>query len=252
MTDEAGSNTSTLTGAAKAVGMGQPIEWLKQGWAYFMKNPGIWIGLSVALLAITIILSFVPFIGQLCLNLAMPALMAGLLIGCRSLQQGKELTFEHLFAGFKQNANGLLMVGVWYTIGAVAIMMIGGFLMFLVGGSALAAVLFTGNHEATAGLGIFAILMMLAVALFMLALFLPLFMAMWFAPPLVTFGNMEPLAAMKASFAGSLKNILPFLVYGVILLVLGFVATIPAFLGWLILMPVLYGAHYAAYQDIFE
>jgi uncharacterized membrane protein len=77
-------------------------------------------------------------------------------------------------------------------------------------------------------------------------------MAVWFAPALVIFHDLAPLAAMKASFAVCLKNMLPFLVYGVILLVLCFVAAIPMFLGFLVLLPVLIGAHYASYVDLFE
>jgi uncharacterized membrane protein len=57
---------------------------------------------------------------------------------------------------------------------------------------------------------------------------------------------------MKASFAACLKNMLPFLVFGVIAMVLGFIAALPLMLGWLVLLPMLVGAHYASYLDLFE
>ena len=40
-------------------------------------------------------------------------------------------------------------------------------------------------------------------------------MLIWFAPLLVVFNGLPPLEAMKLSFAACLKNMLPFLVYGV-------------------------------------
>jgi uncharacterized membrane protein len=84
-----------------------------------------------------------------------------------------------------------------------------------------------------------------------LALMLPLLMALWFAPALVAFHDMGPLEAMKQSFAGCLKNLLPFLLYGVILLVAAAIASVPIMLGWLVLGPVLAASVYTAYRDIY-
>ena len=80
---------------------------------------------------------------------------------------------------------------------------------------------------------------------------LPLAMAMWFAPALVVFHDMQPVVAMRSSFFASLKNIMPMLIYGLILMVLAIVATIPFGLGWLILLPVLMASSYTAYRDIY-
>jgi uncharacterized membrane protein len=240
-----------ITGAAKTVDAGRPIEWLKQGWGYFMKNPGVWIAITVVLIIANVIAQFIPVIGPLGMNLVMPGLIAGLMIGCRSLQQGGELRFDHVFEGFKQNSNGLIMIGVWYLVGSVAIALIAVFLLFMVGGSALLAAM-AGSQSGAPQLGLLAVFLLLIVFLIIFTLVLILYMAVWFAPPLVVFGNMEPLAAMKASFAGSLKNILPYLVYGIVVFVLAILAVIPIGLGLLVLLPVLYGAQYAAYQDIFE
>ena len=56
----------------------------------------------------------------------------------------------------------------------------------------------------------------LLMVLVVMALSIPLAMAIWFAPALVVFHDLQPLDAMKQSFAGCLKNIVPFLVYGII------------------------------------
>ena len=84
-----------------------------------------------------------------------------------------------------------------------------------------------------------------------LALSLPVFMALWFAPALVFFNGMAPIAALKASFDACLKNTLAFLVYGLIVLVLDFFAALPVMLGFLVLIPVLAGSLYASYRDVF-
>ena len=57
--------------------------------------------------------------------------------------------------------------------------------------------------------------------------------------------------AMKLSFMGCLKNILPFLIYGIVGFVLMVIATIPFGLGWLILAPVVLATVYVGYKDIF-
>ena len=85
-----------------------------------------------------------------------------------------------------------------------------------------------------------------------LALLVPISMALWFAPALVMFGGLTPVAALKASFAGCMKNLVPFCVYGIVLFVLLIVAAIPLLLGYLVLIPVLAGSIHVAYADIFE
>jgi uncharacterized membrane protein len=76
-------------------------------------------------------------------------------------------------------------------------------------------------------------------------------MMIWFAPALVAFHNVPAVDSMKQSFQACMKNIVPFLVYGIIALCLAIVATIPLGLGWLVLGPTLIGSIYYSYRDIF-
>jgi len=96
------------------------------------------------------------------------------------------------------------------------------------------------------------VLVVLLGILFFLLLLLPLVMAIWFAPALVMLGGMSAGAAMMASFKGCLRNILPFLLYGMIGLGLSIVASIPLGLGWFILGPLMFATIYSSYCDIFE
>ena len=85
-----------------------------------------------------------------------------------------------------------------------------------------------------------------------LLLYLPLVMAVWFAPALVVLRGVAPLEAMRLSFNGCLRNIVPFLLYGLLGIGLAIVATIPLLLGWLVLGPVTIASLYASYCDVYE
>ena len=120
--------------------------------------------------------------------------------------------------------------------------------MLIAGGGAFMAMMTGGNPGMHIGtMGVSFLLAMLVV----LALAVPLYMALWFAPSLIVFNNMKPIDAMKTSFFACLKNLVPFLFYGVITLVLCFIAAIPFGLGFLVLGPVAIASIYASYRDVF-
>jgi uncharacterized membrane protein len=91
--------------------------------------------------------------------------------------------------------------------------------------------------------------------------YLPLLMLIWFAPMLVVFKGLPPVAAMKLSFTACVANTAPFLVYGLAILLAWFVISLPAALGavgsllvialFAASIPVLICSVYASYQDIF-
>ena len=80
---------------------------------------------------------------------------------------------------------------------------------------------------------------------------LPVYMALWFAAPLVLFDGVAPGAALKASFSACLKNVIAFTLYAIVLVVLFIVATIPFGLGLIVVVPVALISVYTAYREIF-
>jgi uncharacterized membrane protein len=127
-------------------------------------------------------------------------------------------------------------------------------LAFLIAGVGIFAMFAGGGGlqgGAPAGATAGAVVTVLLAVLIAIALALPLVMALWFAPALVVFHELDAVAAMKASFTGCLRNIVPFLVYGIVGLLLAVVAMIPLGLGWLVLGPVLAASVYASYRDIY-
>lgn len=231
----------------RSVNAGQGLVWLQQGWTMFLRNPGTWVIIALVLLIIQMVLAFIPVIGSLASCLLSPVFVGGLLLGCRALDNGGELRFEHLFAGFSGASGPLVTVGALFAGGMLAIFLI----TFLVGGGAALTGFAMGRSNAGVGVATAFSGIMLAGLLY-LALSIPLLMAYWFAPALVLFKDMRPIDAMKASFSASLNNILPFFIYGIVCFVLMVVAMIPFGLGLLVLFPWLVASLYASYVDIFE
>jgi len=227
----------------RAVGAGQGWTWIAEGFGLFKKAPGIWIALVVILFVILVVLAFVPLLGAVATFLVVPVFVGGLLLGCRALQGGGELEVAHLFAGFKAHTGNLIVIGALAIAGWIVVMLP---VIVIVGAGAFLAAL-RGDAAGVAALGGSFMLAWLVA----LALSIPIYMALWFAPALVVLRGMAPIEAIKESFLGCLKNVLPFLVYSIVLMVLGIVAAIPLGLGWLVLGPTLIASVYVSYRDIY-
>ena len=229
----------------RQVAAGQGWQWIVEGFDLFKKSPIIWIVLFIVLVLIAVVLNFIPILGPLVFYILSPVFLGGLMIGCQAQQNGEELEIAHLFAGFKKNTNSLIVLGGVYLVGSVIIF----FVMFVLGGGAMLG-LMRGGQPDIAALTTAMSGALLAI-LIGLALYVPLAMALWFAPALVIFNDMQPVPALKSSFDACLKNIIPFLVYGIAFLVLAIIASIPLFLGFLVLMPVIFTSVYTGYRDIY-
>jgi uncharacterized membrane protein len=128
-----------------------------------------------------------------------------------------------------------------------------GFVLTIVAMIPLTLVMGLGFFAAGAGatsLPAFGLTMVLAI-LVSFALFIPINMAMWFASALVMLQDQSAPRAIGQSFRGCVKNIVPFLVYGVIVFLFAMLAALTFGLGWLVLGPVVLCSVYTAYRDIF-
>ena len=227
----------------RTVPAGRGVAWFGEAWDLFKRAPGMWIAMFVVFAIVWIVLSIIP-LGGLVLSAIYPLVAAGVMLGCRDLEQGKPLEFGHLFKGFGVHSGSLLVVGLLYLAGAMVI----GFLMGI--GMAITIPMmgqFKGASSFFAMAPAFA-----AVFLVAMALMLPLVMALWFAPAIVVFNGTASMAAMKASFRGCMKNFVPFLLYGIVAFFLALLAMLPLGLGFLVLGPVGWATIYAGYRDIFE
>jgi hypothetical protein len=230
----------------QGVAAGNGWSWIAEAWALFKEQRGTFIGIFIIFAVIVIVLSLIPFVGSLILALLTPVLYGGIMIGCDTLRSGGKLEVGHLFAGFRSHTGKLIGVGALTLVAFIGIFV----LIMLIFGAGMAGMMMGGGEpspeQMAAGMAGF----MLAI-LVMLGLSIPIYMAIWFAAPLIMLNDYDVTSALKTSFFACLKNILPFLVWGVVFFVLAILASIPLMLGWLLLGPVLLACVYTSYRDIF-
>lgn len=234
------------------VATGRGVQWWTEGWRLFVREPWTWLAIAAIYFVLLVAVALIPVVGTPATSLLLPILAGGALVGARAVDRGQPLTVAHLFSGFGPHGGPLLIVGLLYLGGwFVAWLVTAAILVGVAGLDTLGALLSGDVLEtgvaALSAIGVGTIVMLVVVTL----LGVPLLMAVWFAPALVVFADVEPLAAMKASFAASLVNAVPFLVYNLLALAFALLATIPLGLGWLVLAPVLAGSVYASYVEIF-
>ena len=222
---------------------GNGWSWISASWHLFKRQPGMWIGMWLLFVIIMIGAGILPLLGTILTALFWPVFVAGFCVGCRALDEGGELEIAHLFAGFRERLGPLVGVGALSLLASLIIGMVVG-----LGLGAGAFTMMRGDPEAMAALAGTTLALLVLITM---ALLLPVMMAAWFAPALVVFQGEGVIDSMKGSFAGCLKNIVPFLVYGVVFFLLALVAMIPIGLGWLVLGPMLSASVYTSYRDIY-
>lgn len=231
------------------VDAGRGAGWLLEGFDYFKRSAGAWIGVTILLVIIVIVGGLIPFLGSLAVQLLMPVFIAGLILGCRAQDEGASLGVNHLFAGFGNQTGQLILIGALYLAGALVILFLTAiFGLLLLGNMEFLNQVAAGDMNAMAEHA----RSILLVVLIALALYVPLIMAVWFAPALVVLHDLGAIEAMTYSFKGCLQNIVPFLIYGLVGLVLTILAGIPLMLGWLILFPMIIASVYIASQEVFQ
>jgi hypothetical protein len=230
------------------------LKWLMQGFVLLRRNFFVWLLFVLMFWCMVFVASRVPFAGLL-LALFTPVFLGGLMIGCRALEKGEELEIAHFFAGFRINTLSLITIGGFYLIGNVVI----AGLMYAIGGEALQQIVSGQAQNIDPAILMQAIGPAMVALLAGMALSVPLTMAVWFAPLLVVFGNEKPALSLRYSFIACLRNTLPFLVYGLIVLVPLILLMAPFDLAnvernpglWVAALLVL-PSIYTSYRDIFR
>lgn len=229
--------------------------WIIRGFALFRRSPLTWIALILILFAATKLLVLLPLLG-IVFVLFMPVFIVGLMEGCRALERGDPLQLAHLASGFRRNAAPLVTLGGISLVGNLAVMMI----VMSLGGDAMSVLtkaLSQGGAPAPSPETQAALATIARALLAGMLVSLPLLMALWYAPLLVYFHDMGPLAAMKSSLIACVKNALPLLVYGLVILAGMFVAMRIGIelrqydLALWLLAPIVLPSLYVSYKDIY-
>ncbi|HJR69233.1 MAG TPA: BPSS1780 family membrane protein [Gammaproteobacteria bacterium] len=231
----------------RSVAAGNGWRWITDAWNFMGEQRWTFIGVVLLYFILWIGVQVVPLIGPIAATLFAPVIAGGIMLGCEAVRRGERLEVGHLFAAFQNHIGKLVAVGAVFfglniLVAIVVIAIMGVSIFSLLGAGA------EPSPEQLMGMG----MTILLAGLVALAITVPVYMLMWFAAPLIVLGGLDVGQALKASFTGCLKNIVPFLVWGVMMLLFSIVATIPFLLGWLVLGPVITVSVYTSYRDIFH
>lgn len=230
---------------------GRGLSWLTTAVSIFINNWLLWLGMSFAFLVLFFIIGFIPLIGNIILSFTVFHFTAGMMVGCHEQVESGELKFEHLFAAFQTHMNPLLMLSLWYLIGTILVLI--PVFIFVVIGLFMGMGSFDEMNNMGKFLGSGAFLIVMIGVLLSLALYVPLIMSIWMAPALIVLHDIEPIDAMKMSFQGCLKNMLPFLIVGLVtLFIIPLSVIFTLGLALLVIMPVMMITYYTSYRDIWN
>jgi len=248
---------------------GRGAAWLFQAIALFLKSPFVWI-LTIICFFLIGLIQMIPIIGPIAMSLLGPVFIAGLVLGARELDETDTFRVGCLFQGFKQGFGQLLLLGLLFLAATTVAVLVSLAVSFAFAGISLS------NLQAQAAQA-FAPMAALLMVLLMLAAFVPIMMGYWFAPALIAINEKPVFAAIALSFRACLRNILPFLIYSLVVLGVGIAAALlmgalfavfaavgggagvmaailPILLALLLmlaLMPIYVSSVYTSYKDIF-
>ncbi len=230
--------------------------WIYEGFQLVFKSPFGWMKTMSLWFGFSLLCSLVMVIGPILFSILLPILFAGLMVGCRTIDQGRSLQASHLFAGFLNQPARLIRLGGVNLLGEVLLTLI----LTLWGGQQMDAL----QHLTLDGSGnldqLQVLLSQFTPLLIVLSLIqIVLLMMGWFAPALLVFSNLTTARALTLSGQACAMNTGPFLAYSLGMGALLALAIITAFavplLGGLLFMiavPTIVAAVYASYQDIFR
>ncbi|MGO1400229.1 MAG: BPSS1780 family membrane protein [Psychrobacter sp.] len=236
--DEYGNLLPQLLSGPRKCETGAGLSWLLKAFELFRDQPLLWLAIGVVYLIIFAIGSSIPFI-----NFIFPFLsfvfIGGIIKGCADQSAGKELRFDHLFSAFNTHIKPLIILSILYAVVLIVAMIP---IALIFGGMAMFAVYQSDS---------FALISVVVGISLAFILVTPILMIIWFAPALIVLHDVEPMQAMKMSFRGCVKNLLPFLVFGLmapILMLLGTLFTLG--LGLIVLLPIGMITYYTSYRDV--
>ncbi len=239
----------------------QGVRWLAEGWRLFRAAPLGWLAFVFAYWLIVTLVSVVPLVGIAAASMLVPAFSVGFMAGARAAARRAPLEFALLFDGFRHHLQSQMILGAVYL--ACLGLLLGA--TTLVDDGALARWMLAGRRPADEVLQSEDFLTALACGA---ALYAPVLMMFWFAPPLAAWHGTGAAKALFFSFFACLMNWRAFLAYGAITVLVALVlpflvlsvlmlASLKApvmalvFPILLVLLPTLFASFYVSYRDVF-
>lgn len=227
-----------MTEHLKPVPTYQGKQWLINGWNLFKKKPLTWV-FMLLIFDIFMIVSSNFFIGKFIAALFMPVLAGGVFIAFDNMSRDETIGLENLFSVFnnKPILKELITVGI-IGVAMVALTLV---LLYLTGTEYEVKVAGTTDVYETETKG--------SVYTSIVSFFWPC--ALIFSIPLVAINKVNAIPALKQSLQGLVLNIVPMFIFAVMIFLLAIVSILPVGLGLLVLIPVLFGAVYTGFKEIY-
>lgn len=226
--------------------------WIRHGVQLLLRNPLLGISGALASMLLVLIALMLPLFGPVLAIALLPIMLAGYMRLCRALEENEKPDFFLLFAGFKQHTRSLITLGAVLILGMFLVSAV----MLFVGGEGFSALM-----EQVQGARDMRVLMdalpgadsRVSIAILLgFSLMLVLIVAWQYAPILVFFSGVAPWLALQASFLGTLRNIIPYTVYSLIMQVIAMaLGILPYGLGMILLLPLALASLYVSYRNIF-
>ena len=221
----------------------QAKNWLIDGWKLFKKKPLTWV-FMVLIFVIFMIVGSNFLIGRLVVALLLPVFAGGIFIALDKANRNESIGLESLFSVFKDKPllKELLTVGA---IG-VAVIVITMALQYLTGTDYKIKV-----EQSTVEGGSDVYKQVSEGSIFTSVVSWVWSWAILFGIPLVAINREPAIPALKQSLVACLINIIPLLIFIGMTILLTIISILPVGLGLFVLIPVLFGATYFAFRDIY-
>ncbi|GAA4651280.1 hypothetical protein GCM10023116_35640 [Kistimonas scapharcae] len=200
-----------------------PFSWISNGFGLFKSAPLFWVGFTFLFGIISFMLNFFPLVGFILSSIFSGITYAFMALGAHRVSHNETLSFSDVMDDLKPNLLPVGILNILYGVIATGIT----FGAFAIAGD---------NYMLGVGIVIVA---MIAIAF-----------AFLFAPMLIAVNHLSIPEALKMSFMGCIKNILPLILYLILSIVLFILGMLPLGLGLLVVMPLLVLATYQAYSEI--
>jgi uncharacterized membrane protein len=233
----------------RRLSIGRGARWIVEAFQLFRRQALAWVLVHLGLVLVALGCVALKTVGLFLFLLILPVLMGGLMSACREQEHGQVVEIGHLFLGFRKHATALVTVGGLHLVGQV---LITGVTMWL-GGDALQELLRAASEGvAPASIDPSVVNRASLAMLAALALAIPLAMAVWFAPALVSLEGITAWRALGLSLRACVRNVLPFLTYGAAMTGLLMLALATYMVGMVLWLPLATLTVYTAYRDIFS
>jgi len=225
--------------------IGRGWIWVRSGFDIFNKGMAVSVALVLVWFMVGVLLEQLPA-GGLISQLLFMVWGAGWAVVAARGHRGEPLQFTDLFAGFRHRLTPLMLGG-----GLVLVLfsLIGLICLGLLSRWELLPLL--AQDPATMVVSETQLQQLMLVLLVGMALFMPVLMAVIFAPVLIYYHDIGILQAVRLSFLGCWRNIFPFFWWSLLSAIVLLFGAVLLMVGLLVVIPALNYSIYVAYRDIF-